>query len=107
VIFINAVNEFAREQAQSFLRESHQIKILNAYRSFTDVDQFAAIATLDQIADKSFSLAIPLYVPDLETNDVGEYLSVIDALSDWRSASEASDIVIADVLALLRAGESA
>jgi type I restriction system adenine methylase HsdM len=107
VLVINAVNEFAREQAQSFLRESHQIKILNAYRSFTDVDQFAAIATLDQIADKGFSLAIPLYVPDLKANDVGEHLRVIDALSDWRSASEASDIVIADVLALLRAGGSA
>ena len=34
VLFINAVNEVAREQAQSFLRESHQAKILNAYRDF-------------------------------------------------------------------------
>ena len=36
VLFINAVNEFAREQAQSFLRESHQQRILSAYEAFTD-----------------------------------------------------------------------
>jgi type I restriction-modification system DNA methylase subunit len=107
VLFINALNEFGREQAQSFLRESHQTKILNAYRGFTDVDHFAAVATLDQIADKNFSLAIPLYVPGAKAADVGEYLSVIDALADWRAASEASDAAIADVLALLRAGVSA
>jgi type I restriction enzyme M protein len=107
VLFINAVNEFAREQAQSFLRESDQTKILNAYRSFTGVDQFAAIATLDQIADKRFSLAIPLYVDVAKATDADEHLSVIDALVSWRSASEASDAAIADVSALLRGGVSA
>jgi type I restriction enzyme M protein len=107
VLFINAVKEFAREQAQSFLREPHQTKILNAYRDFTDVGQFAAVATLDQIADKNFSLAIPLYVADAKAADVGEHLSVIDALADWRSTSEASDAAIADVLSLLRTSVSA
>jgi type I restriction-modification system DNA methylase subunit len=106
VLFINAVNEFAREQAQSFLRESDQTKILNAYRGFTDVDQFAAVATIDQIADESFSLAIPLYVDVAKTTDADEHLSVIDALVGWRSASEASDAAIADALALLRGGVS-
>ena len=43
VLFINAVNEVAREQAQSFLRETHQTKILDAYRGFADVDEFAAV----------------------------------------------------------------
>jgi type I restriction enzyme M protein len=107
VLFINALKEFAREQAQSFLRESHQTKIINAYHDFTYVGQFAAVATLDQIADKNFSLAIPLYVAGAKAVGGGENPSVIDALADWRSASEASDATIADVLSLLRTGVSA
>ncbi|MGO4192979.1 N-6 DNA methylase [Arthrobacter sp. YAF17] len=107
VLFINALNEVAREQAQSFLRETHQKRILNAYRGFTDVDQFAAVATLDQIAEKSYSLAIPLYVAAAKAADSGEQIEVVDALTCWRAAAEASDAAIADVLALLRPEVSA
>lgn len=102
VLFINAVNEVAREQAQSFLRKSHQSKILDAYREFTNVDHFTAVATFDQIADKGFSLAIPLYVAGAKVVDGGEQLEVVDALASWREAAGASDVAVADVLTLLR-----
>ena len=107
VLFINAVNEVAREQAHSFLRESHQAKILDAYESFTDVDRFAAVATLDEIADKGFSLAIPLYVAGAKTAEAAEQVDVLDALADWRAAGAESQRAISDVLALLRAEVSA
>lgn len=102
VLFINAINEVAREQAQSFLRESHQRKILDAYRGFLDIDQFAAVATLDQITDKSFSLAIPLYVAGAKAADSGDQIDVVDALSNWCASAKASDATVADVLTLLR-----
>lgn len=103
VLFINAVNEVAREQAQSFLRESHQLKILDAYRSFEGVDQFAAVAKIDDIASRDYSLAIPLYVAGARAADAGEQANVNDAIADWRAAAAASESAIADVLALLRA----
>ncbi len=107
VLFINALNEVAREQAQSFLRESHQTKILSAYRGFSDVDQFAAVATLDQIARKGFSLAIPLYVAGAKAADAGEQLDVGGALAAWGAAAADSEAAIADVLAVLRTEVSA
>jgi type I restriction enzyme M protein len=107
VLFMNAVNEVAREQAQSLLRESHQAKILNAYRAFSDIHQFAAVATLDQIAGKGFSLAIPLYVAGAKAADTGEQIAVIDALSVWRARAAQSESAIADVLTLLRSEMSA
>jgi len=107
VLFINAVNDVAREQAQSFLREGHQTKILDAYRSFTDVDQFAAVATLDQIAEKSYSLAIPLYVAGANASESEEQIDIMDALANWRGAAVESDAAIVDVLALLRPEVSA
>lgn len=106
VLFINAVDEVAREQAQSFLREPHQRKILDAYRAFEDRDGFAAVKTLDQIAAKDHSLAIPLHVAGARLADAGEEIDVIDAVAGWREAAAASDTAIAEVLALLRAEAS-
>jgi type I restriction enzyme M protein len=103
VLFINAVNEVAREQAQSFLRDSHQTRILDAYRGFADVPQFAAVATLGEIADKGSSLAIPLYVAGAKAADAGAQIEVADALASWRQAAEASEVAIAEVLNLVRA----
>jgi type I restriction enzyme M protein len=107
VLFINAVHELARERAQSFLRESHQTKILNAYRGFEDQGGFAAVATLDQIGQKDYSLAIPLYVADAKATGTGGQIDIIGAIMDWRTAATASDSAIADVLTLLRTEVSA
>ena len=104
VLLINAINDVAREQAQSFLRESHQAKILNAYRDFEDLDGFATVATLDQIGQKGYSLAIPLYVTGAKASNAGGQIDVIDALANWRAAGAASDAAISDALTLLRAG---
>ncbi|WP_258059104.1 class I SAM-dependent DNA methyltransferase [Arthrobacter sp. B1805] len=102
VLFINALDEVSREQAQSFLRETHQKKILDAYSGFMDVDRFAAVATLDQIAEKSYSLAIPLYVAGAKAADSGEQVDIAEALTGWRAAAEASNDATADVLVLLQ-----
>ncbi|MEU4417093.1 type I restriction-modification system subunit M [Nocardia salmonicida] len=102
VLFINALNDVAREQAQSFLRESHQTKILDAYRSFSGSEQFAAVATRDQISEKGFSLSIPLYVAGAPAADDCDRIEVAAAVSDWRTAAAAADTAIANVLELLR-----
>lgn len=102
VLFINAVNDVARQQARSFLRESDQTKILDVYRNFKDVDHFAAAATLDQIASKGYSLAIPLYVAGAKAAGTGTQMDLDHALTGWREAVVASEDAIADVLDLLR-----
>lgn len=102
VLFINALNEVAREQAQSFLREAHQARILDAYRGLSDIDQFAAVATLDEIADNGFNLSIPLYVAGARAADTDEQIDVGAALAAWRAASSASQAATDDLLTLLR-----
>lgn len=102
VLFINAINDVAREQAQSFLSEAHQMKILNAYRGFNEVDQFTSVATLEQVAQKGYNLSIPLYVAGVRAADSTVQIEVIEALENWRSAADATEGALADVLALLR-----
>jgi type I restriction enzyme M protein len=62
ILFIDAVNEFARERAQSFLKPEHQTKILDAYRDFVDLRGFATIATTEEVLAKDGNLSIPRYV---------------------------------------------
>ncbi len=62
VLLIDAVSEIAREQAQSFLRADHQNRISEVYQAFKDVSGFAALADVDALARRDFSLSIPLYV---------------------------------------------
>ncbi|WP_416900739.1 type I restriction-modification system subunit M [Micromonospora echinospora] len=102
VLFINAVNEVTREQAQSFLQVRQQGKILVVYEAFADHDGFAAAATLDQIADKQYSLAIPLYVAgQVASSGVGR-LSVGEAIREWRLASNDTESAVGETLSLIR-----
>jgi type I restriction enzyme M protein len=101
VLFINAVKEVAREQAQSFLRENNQKRILSAYQGFADELGFSKAATLKQIADKDYNLSIPRYVASTGAPDPHDDLSVEEAVSQWRSAAADSDRAVADVLAML------
>ena len=102
VLFINAIEEVTREQAQSFLGGGHQTKILDAYHGFTDVNHFAAVATLDEIAEKNFTLAIPQYVSGARSGHATDQFDVAGTLAGWRAAAEATDDATVDILELLR-----
>jgi type I restriction enzyme M protein len=62
VLFINAVNEVAREKAQSFLKPVHQAKILEAYQGFECKPGFAFVATTQDVLAKDGDLSIAKYV---------------------------------------------
>ena len=102
VLFVNAISEVSREKAQSFLRENHQRKILAAYENFADDEGFATVAAVNQIADKGYSLAIPLYVATLEVSRAGANSSVEDAVEEWRMAAVEADAATDEMLVRLR-----
>ncbi|WP_308221100.1 N-6 DNA methylase [Gordonia sp. ABSL49_1] len=106
VLFIDASKEMAREQTQSFLRDEHQQRIMDAYNAFETAEGFAAVATIDQIITKGNTLAITQYVaPAVAGESPGP--SVKTSLAQWRSAADASVVAIADIIALLRSEISA
>lgn len=104
VLFINAVHEYARERAQSFLRESHQEKILQAYHAFTNQPGFTAVADLDSIARNEYNLGMPLYVA---ASTGGDGLGRLDvdpaaAVFGWRAAASLADNATSDMISTLR-----
>ncbi len=62
ILFINAVREVKRKNAQSFLEDGHIERISGAYQDYTDQEGFAKLATIPEIEANKFSLSIPLYV---------------------------------------------
>lgn len=85
VLFINAVRHVARENAVSFLREEHIGRILDAYRGFSTLDGFTAVATIEEIRANDSSLSIPLYVRSgIAAPGDG---SVAEAIEAWERVS--------------------
>jgi type I restriction enzyme M protein len=91
ILFINAVDEVARERAQSFLTNDHIQRILAAYRAFKDEPGFTNVAGLQEIRAKGGNLSIPLYAPlAIASSSAGEGSSGSDvaaALTGWLKSS--------------------
>jgi type I restriction enzyme M protein len=56
---------------------------------------------LEQIAAKAHSLAIPLYVAADNTTNPDDEISVENAVAQWRTAADATDDAVAQVIFLL------
>jgi type I restriction enzyme M protein len=79
------VNEVARVQAQSFLKEENQSRILNAYKEFLNEASFATVATSDDVAVQDYSLSIPLYVRRKASNrNEAEAKTLKEVWVDWK-----------------------
>ncbi|HDR8109344.1 DNA methyltransferase [Bacillus thuringiensis] len=88
VLFINAINEVERKNAQSYLEDNHIQKIASAYDKYETIPDFAKVVTMKDIEDNNFSLSIPLYIKhSLQEGEVDER-SVQEHYEDWRAVSE-------------------
>lgn len=85
VLFINAVNEVKREDAFSFLTEDHIEKIHNAYKNFSDMEDFARVVDVEDILQKDANLSISRYLVPLNTNSKHSIDFVMD---EWVENSE-------------------
>jgi type I restriction enzyme M protein len=81
VLFIEASREFREGSAQNYLREEDVTKIAAAFHAFTDVEKYARVVDLDEIAKNDFNLNISRYV---ETADAAEKVDVRAAIAKLR-----------------------
>ncbi|MCY3952044.1 MAG: N-6 DNA methylase [bacterium] len=77
VLFINADRDYGEGRAQNHLRPRDEEKITAAYRDFADVDGFARVVTIDELAENDFNCNIRRYAdnaPPPEPHDVRAHL---------------------------------
>jgi type I restriction enzyme M protein len=88
VLFINAVNEVERKNAQSYLEDNHIQKIASAYDKYETDESFARVVTIKEIEDNNFSLSIPLYVKHSDQETEVDKRSLQERYENWRTHSE-------------------
>ena len=88
VLFINAIDEVERKNAQSYLEDKHIRKIAKAYSDYATIDGFAKVATIQDIAENNFSLSISLYVKAPVKEGEIDTRSVQEHYDGWRASSE-------------------
>lgn len=86
VLFINAVKEVARENANSYLEEKHIQKVYEAYKNFKDIDGFACVLPNKEILANNANLNIALYVS--VSRDATEGRNISEVVAEWVEGSE-------------------
>jgi len=86
ILFINAIHEVTRKNAQSFLDDLHIDKIAKTYHDYTDVEGFARVVTIEDTSNNAFSLSIPLYIRD--ESDISNVidLSITECIELWNES---------------------
>ena len=78
ILFIDASKEFESGKNQNILRDQDIDKIVEAYEKREDIDKFAHVASMEEIAENGFNLNIPRYVdtfepePEIDLNAVAQ-----------------------------------
>ena len=98
VLFINAVNEVTRKNAQSWLDDAHIRRIADAYEKYADADGFAKVATIADAEHNGFSLSIPLYVRETVNAQAIDARSVAECAADWLDAAFDTRTAYADLV---------
>ncbi len=92
VLFINAVEEVERKNAQSYLTEEHINKIASAYAKYSDIEGFAHVATIQDIEKNDYSLSIPLYVKKITEATEEDSRTLQQCYDSWlEKAKNAAD----------------
>lgn len=85
VLFINAVNEVTRKNAESYLEDSHIEKISKVYEGYQDIEGFAKVATIADIKENQYKLSIPLYVTQQQEIRKKEEVSLSSLFEEWQT----------------------
>ena len=87
VLFINAVNEVTRKNAESNLEPQHIEKIAKGYADFANIKGFAAKVSIRDIENNNFLLSLPLYVKDPSGGPEVDGRTRQEVYEEWVSVS--------------------
>lgn len=104
VLFINAVDQVTRKNAQSFLERCHIDKISDAYDRFEDIAYFATVAGFDDISAHNYNLSINRYVS--KPAGPTEERSISEIYSDWSTRVTAARAGIESLKTMMGGGLS-
>ena len=96
ILFIDASNDFEKQKNQNKLLPEHLDKIIEAFSARQDIEKYAKVASLQDIADNDYNLNIPRYVDTFEAEAEIDLDAIAKQLQALEQDSQATDKVIAD-----------
>lgn len=78
VLFIDASRDYRDGKNQNQLSEENVAKIVETYEARKDVDKYAHLATLEEVAGNDYNLNIPRYVDTFELEEAIDLSAVLD-----------------------------
>ncbi len=88
ILFIDASKDFTKGKKQNVLEDEHIQRIYETYRNREDVERFAHVATMDEIAENGFNLNIPRYVDTSEPEPEIDLTEVAGKIQDTNAEIE-------------------
>lgn len=85
VLFINAINEVTRKNAESYLEQKHINKIAKAYERFESDDDIAKKVSNEDIAANGYSMNVALYIKENKDVYVDER-DLQQRYDDWKNS---------------------
>ena len=106
ILFINAVNEVVRKNAESTLEPEHIQRIVRAYQSDQDVEGFSKLATIEEITANHYNLAISLYAyaGSAGSESSREKLSLEQTIQNWLASSDEATASFSELVTMLEDG---
>lgn len=99
ILFINAVNEVVRKNAESKLEPQHIQKISEAFFGKKDIENFCKVVDNQNVLDNGSNMTISLYaMPKFEREEI---LISTDSLSLWNKISNESNMEITKLMNLI------
>jgi len=87
VLFIDASEQIRVGRAQNHLEPEHVQQIYQWYSDYQDVENYAKVASFEDLKENDFNLNIPLYVEKIIEDNLP---SVEEAMTDLKGAWQAS-----------------
>jgi type I restriction enzyme M protein len=91
ILLINASKEFVPGKKQNTLSTENIRKIVDAYRSFKDVEKFARVITIDEVREADYNLSPSRFVSIAEEEsyrDISEIWAELEKLEEERKNVE-------------------
>jgi type I restriction enzyme M protein len=91
ILFIDASKEFEKIKTQNKLRKDHIEKIIETYRTRSEIEKYSHCATLQEIKDNDYNLNIPRYVDTFEEEEEIDIYAVMQEIKDLEAKREDLD----------------
>ncbi len=104
ILFINAVKEVVRKNAQSYLEKEHIKHIASIYDNFKDEEEYARVVSIGEVEKRNYSLSIPLYAHSVNVSE--PIKSLDESVDEWLSQTANVKSALQTLVDLLeKAGE--